>query len=92
MQVVVRLEETWTYVNGITDPKERLLTEYSVARTISFLAADEEYRNRYGNAPLDLLLYTRAIHAILRESETLQGIRDGKLRRIEDIDPFPLDV
>lgn len=89
MDAFLRQSEAWNYVNSIQDGKERLLTEIAVAKALSFLATDPGYRQTFAEAPLDLLVYARTVHAFLRRVDIVKGVLDGTITNIDDLDPFP---
>jgi hypothetical protein len=89
MNAFLRQTDASNYVNSIADAKERLLTEIAVAKALSFLAADSEYRLNVGKAPIDLLIYARIVHALFRRADVLKGVLDGAITSIDDLDPFP---
>jgi hypothetical protein len=89
MDAFLRQGEAWEYVRAIPDAKERLLTEIAVAKALSFLATDPEYRRTFGKAPVDLLLYARTVHAVVRPTDILRSVLDGAITSIDDLDPFP---
>ncbi|WP_434044606.1 MULTISPECIES: hypothetical protein [Sorangium] len=89
MDAFLRQPEAWEYIKSIADAKERLLTEIAVAKALSFLATDSEYRRTFEKAPVDLLLYARTVHALFRHSDVLRGVLDGVITSIGDLDPFP---
>ena len=51
MDVFLRQNEAWRYVKSIEDAKERLLSEIAVAKALSFLATDPEYRAHFCGGP-----------------------------------------
>jgi hypothetical protein len=84
-----RQNEAWAYVKSVKEPKERLMLEVAVARALSFLATDPEYRASFSECPMDLLTYARTVHALLQKDTILKDIIDGKVTSIDDLDPFP---
>lgn len=88
MDAFLRQTEAWDYVKSITDTKERLLTEIAVAKALSYLAADSEYRRTFGKAPVDLLIYARVLHALFQRPDVIGGVLSGVITCIDDLDPF----
>lgn len=84
-----RQNEAWAYVKSIEDARQRLLLEVAVARALSFLVADPEYRANFSERPMDLLTYARTVHAFVQQESILKGIMDGTVTSIDDLDPFP---
>lgn len=84
-----RQNEAWAYVKSIEDARQRLLLEVAVARALSFLVADPEYRASFSERPMDLLTYARTVHAFVQQESILKGIMDGTVTSIDDLDPFP---
>jgi hypothetical protein len=71
-EVFLRQQDAWAFVEAIADPTERLLTELSLADALSFLVSDDDYRGRVASAPLDLLTFVRAVHALVQNKEVLR--------------------
>jgi hypothetical protein len=92
MDAFLRQSEAWQYVKSIQDGKERLLTEIAVAKALSFLVTDPEYRRIVANAPVDLLLYARTVHELFRRADIVKGVLDGTITSVNDLDPFPKDA
>ena len=89
MDAFLRQDEAWQYVKAIPDAKERLLTEFAVAKALSFLVGDPEYRQAFAIAPLDLLVFARTVHNLFGRLDVLRGVLDGTVTSIDDLDPFP---
>jgi hypothetical protein len=89
MDAFLRQNEAWQYVKSIRDGKERLLTEIAVAKALSFLATDTEYRRTFAEAPVDLLVYARTVHELFRRADIVKGVLDGTITSVNDLDPFP---
>lgn len=88
MEAFLRQNEAWEYVRNIADPKVRLLTEVALAKALSFLVGDEEYRSTFQRSPFDLFTYARTVHELFRRAELLQRVLDGTVVSIEELEPF----
>lgn len=77
-------------MKAIPDPTERFLTEFALAKALSLLAADPEYRQTFKGRAFDLLLYARCVHDVFRRREVLEGILAGTIRDMDDLSPFPV--
>ena len=89
MDAFLRQGETWQYVKSIQNAKERLLMEIAIAKALSFLATDPEYRRTFAEAPVDLLVYARTVHEFFRRTDIVKGVLDGTITSVNDLDPFP---
>lgn len=86
----LRQEEAWSFVRSLSDSTDRLLVELALAKALSFLVADSEYRTTFKRAPLDLLTYARTAHAFLCQKDVLRDVLDGKITSVDDLNPFPM--
>jgi hypothetical protein len=88
MEAFLRQSEAWEFVRSISNAKQRLLTEIAVARALSFLASDPEYRHTFGQAPLDMLTFARTVHALFQQTDVLKDVIDGAITSVDDLNPF----
>jgi hypothetical protein len=85
-EIFLRQSDAVAYAEAIPDQVERVLTEAAMNRAISFLLMDPNYVSRCLEAPLDLLHFTRAIHALFQNKQCLAKVLDGTYRSIDDFD------
>ena len=83
--VFLRQDEAWSFVRSLSDPTERLLMELALAKALSFLASDPEYRRTFTRAPVDLLMYARTTHAFLQQADVLRNVMSGKITSVDDL-------
>jgi len=87
--VFLRQSEAWEFVRALKEPTDRLLVELALAKALSFLVADSDYRARFKQAPLDLLTYAKAVHSFLSQRDVVGGVLEGKITSVDDLSPFP---
>ena len=75
----LRQQEASEYAQGLEDPIEHVLAQASLSAAIGCLVADPGYRESWSSRPFDLLLFTRAAHALLRNKGALRGILAGDI-------------
>jgi hypothetical protein len=82
--------EAWNYVGTIADARERLLTEYALARALSFLVTDPSYPVAVAEGrAVDLLVFARTVHALFEDTDVIRRIIDGDIESIDVLSPFP---
>lgn len=84
----LRQTEANLYVQSITDVTEHLLTEIALSRAIGAWVNDPAQRDELMRRPIDLLPFVIAVHAFFRDRAVLEGILEGKIKSLEDLDPF----
>lgn len=85
-EIFLRQSDAVAYAKSIPDQVERVLTEAALNRAISFLVMDPDYGGRCLEAPLDLLHFTRAVHALFQNNQCLAKVIDGTYGSIDDFD------
>ena len=85
-EIFLRQSDAVAYTKAIPDQVERVLTEAALNRAISFLVMDADYGSRCLKTPLDLLDFTRAIHALFKNTQCLAKVIDGTYRSIDEFD------
>jgi len=87
--VFLRQSAAWEFVRSIADAKEKLLTEVSLGKALTFLASDPAYAKEFKSTPLDALTFARAINAALRDTKVIGDILQGVVKTVDDLSPFP---
>ena len=73
------------YANSILDDTERVFVQAGLARTIGLFVRDTEYQRTSSETPIDLLLYARALHALVANKTLLAAVLSGQYRDFADI-------
>ena len=51
--------------------------------------SDSDYQKTFPSAPLDLLVFARAVDAFIRNKDVLRQVLEGEIAHIDDLSPFP---
>lgn len=73
-----RWDETWSWINSLPKPRERMLMELGVGLIFpSFMLRHLAYTTRWYASPMDWLIYGRGLYAFLQQPDRLRSYLYG---------------